>query len=1002
MKKKGIKELILGNKIISTPLAIPLVVVALVAVIGIAAISQGFFAPLVVLEADTEPEPVETEEEPTEPEVIIGDVIEPEAQEETPEIEEETPEPEETPQRQTFGGGGGGGGTGGTGTTPTPEPQPTYDTETYEFNEGYNTFALNLAPKTELKASDLLSKTENKCRQIYRQKPEALGNDLGTSETVEKHDPAEANPTDFLLEKGKAYIINCVNPATITIQGTKYTKSEENFPTLYKYCNYVGFSEIDTMTAEEYLQQESTNKLYCESIAHLNGGTNSKHEINTTENNFTLNPKTGYLVFCKPTEFTYEFKPGANGFAIDFEPDQTLTAQTILDQLQNCDKIYKQNPETLGNEETLNEDWTELWQEYSSEAHENFEIKQKEGYYISCTNNDTLTLKGNHTKEYQIPELYIGHNIISFSGTTYLQTKKTAKELLETINNEKTQCQYIALMENGTWEKIFDNTKPQMNNFEIQSKKTYSIICQNGPKIKNQEYELSSENNGIGLNVQPFQKIYAQDILETSGCTKVTRQDPSTIGNTTLFKTEILETYEPGNENNFEIETGKGYIVTCEQPPATITIRGVLIEEPMYPDIQAGHNLINIPGAEYGTEITNAQEYIQKLKEQQKECQITKEENGKELTYRPEYPETNFDLKSTEAYLLSCKQLTTTTYELKNGWNAIGLNIQPLQKIHAQDLIENTSCTEIKMQKPETKGNPETNWEELFETHTPENPNNFEIEAGKGYYLNCTQNSITIPGYPIEETTYPEIQPKYNFINIPGIELDEETTVAREYLEKLYEEGKNCQIGRWNNGKWEIHFLTGISLENFELKSTEAYMLECTPTTTTTYELKNGWNTIGLNLQPTQKIYAQDLIENTSCTQVARQDPNTIGDLQADLDNAWDVYETGSENNFEIEPGKGYKVYCTQNTTKTIEGHLIKQATYPIIHAGLNFINIPGIEYDETVINARQYLEKLAQEEKDCYIFKVENEQNIIHRIDNPNNNFFLESKEGYFVTCTQ
>ncbi|MBI5553242.1 MAG: hypothetical protein HY917_00710 [Candidatus Diapherotrites archaeon] len=165
----------------------------------------------------------------------------------------------------------------------------------YSFGSGNNGFALNLTLSVSLTAAGLLAQLPA-CTQITRQDPASYGSTSLTYQTYSGGGPV----SDFPIESGKGYLVNCTAAQSVTLSGSSIPVFSD--PVLYQYSTFVGFPGIDQVsppyTAENYLIHLNVLPRNCRSISRWNGTTWVSHTLGIPINNFTLTPTQAYVVSC--------------------------------------------------------------------------------------------------------------------------------------------------------------------------------------------------------------------------------------------------------------------------------------------------------------------------------------------------------------------------------------------------------------------------------------------------------------------------------------------------------------------------------------------------------------------------------------------------------------------------------------------------------------------------------------------------------------------------------
>lgn len=174
------------------------------------------------------------------------------------------------------------------------------------------------------------------------------------------------------------------------------------------------------------------------------------------------------------------------------------------------------------------------------------------------------------------------------------------------------------------------------------------------------------------------------------------------------------------------------------------------------------------------------------------------------------------------AVTYACRQL-----DLAPGWNPISLPLQPISPYTAQTLLDEINnqgniCSEVKRWFAST-----------WETHTDGSPsNNFPIELGSGYFLNCPQpGAWMMSGTQLSAGQPLDLVTGWNLVGIP---YPETGYTAQSLLADINSQSGYCsEVNRWYNSGWQSH-LDGLEFNNFSIVPGNAYFLLCSQNSTFT------------------------------------------------------------------------------------------------------------------------------------------------------------------------
>ncbi|MBI5553712.1 MAG: hypothetical protein HY917_03140 [Candidatus Diapherotrites archaeon] len=182
---------------------------------------------------------------------------------------------------------------------------------------------------------------------------------------------------------------------------------------------------------------------------------------------------------------------------------------------------------------------------------------------------------------------------------------------------------------------------------------------------------------------------------------------------------------------------------------------------------------------------------------------------------------------------------------------------------------------------------------------------------------------------------------------------------------------------------------------------------EPVPLPSVTYTFSAGFNGFALSLAPSTPLSAQTILSKLAdCEKISRINPSLKGKSMdaVSFSNIWQDYnklDSGNQD-FPILNGEGYLVFCRQSdSTLTYSGTAPASFTGPSLQIGYNAIGLPGISLRPDLNSAQALLESVQTPDLNCSsIALFENGNWKMHSFGIPVNNFALDPKKSYVISC--
>jgi len=202
-------------------------------------------------------------------------------------------------------------------------------------------------------------------------------------------------------------------------------------------------------------------------------------------------------------------------------------------------------------------------------------------------------------------------------------------------------------------------------------------------------------------------------------------------------------------------------------------------------------------------------------------------------------------------------------------------------------------------------------------------------------------------------------------------------------------------------GSWDVNAYTSaisgtwMVTASYGTQTASATLTVTAPSPVTyTLHFNTGWNLIALPLNPLTPFSAQSLLNTIndhggSCIEVNRW-----------FNGGWDGHIGGAPfNDFDIEPGVGYFIRCSDASDWTMTGMALSEGVSVQLLPGWNLIGIP---YPATGYVAESVLDDIVSQSGACSdINRWYNGGWDGHIYEAPFNNFGVVPDQGYFVRCS-
>ena len=170
---------------------------------------------------------------------------------------------------------------------------------------------------------------------------------------------------------------------------------------------------------------------------------------------------------------------------------------------------------------------------------------------------------------------------------------------------------------------------------------------------------------------------------------------------------------------------------------------------------------------------------------------------------------------------VTVKDRISTTMKLMPGWNLVAIDIVPETSFTALSMLQ-----EINLNAGGTCNEVHRWMDSSWDTYVyPSSTNNFSIETGAGYFINCTVGADwEYYGMEMWEEADANLAAGWNLISIP---YPPDAYTAQPLLDHYNSHGNVCtEIDRWHNNGWDAH-LDGLPFNDFVIATDMGYFVYC-------------------------------------------------------------------------------------------------------------------------------------------------------------------------------
>lgn len=210
---------------------------------------------------------------------------------------------------------------------------------TYNLSAGWNAIGIPVNPS--ITPAQLLAATDGKCTWV-----QTFNDNDGQLKVFNTEPGKEILNSLTTINSSQAYLIKCASATSFVLTGPAVTA----MPTLIATnTNWVSLPKGRTISALEFLSTVSTSSLRCIDVARYDGATDhwTTHQSITSDNDFQMNDKEGYVVKCVSVQqasgnaVSYNLVANWNLIGLPVTPSQSISPDRFLSEVTQakCDSI---------------------------------------------------------------------------------------------------------------------------------------------------------------------------------------------------------------------------------------------------------------------------------------------------------------------------------------------------------------------------------------------------------------------------------------------------------------------------------------------------------------------------------------------------------------------------------------------------------------------------------------------------------------------------------------